>query len=502
MDGVAPRRLSGLRVAARAMIVSLAALVTALMAAPDAAAAESPWPVWVSALPRAVPESPVAARLPEAIPVTPQTPASSATSVGAVSGVEAAAGLSSPSSSDWTGAWQGWACIRAACDVRLVIDPPSATAAGDGASTRRLTVAMASSAWSLTEQVEAAVVGREWQATLTQGRRLALRARDDGDLELGVWSAQGAMLMMGVVSQKPPPYRREVRWIDTPWTESEGESKSKSGGGGEGEGEGGGQGEGKDVRLEALIHRPTGPGPYPTLVFHHGSTGVGNRPEFFRVTWSSPAISAWFTARGWQVVYPQRRGRGQSGGRYGEGFTPDRSRYSCEVDPSLQGAERALADIDLALKAIRRWPDVMAGRLVVGGVSRGGVLAVVQAGRDPELAAGVINSKPVAGYLDSLKAGSEDWQLAGTQGVVRVVIVPADRVRDADGYQRQIDRLCPPGDTCFVNFHTNSTGADVTLPLPDAIAQEVTARFRRSAKVGREVFEWRCDLKIEDAPCF
>lgn len=99
-------------------------------------------------------------------------------------------------------------------------------------------------------------------------------------------------------------------------------------------------------------------------------------------------------------------------------------------------------------------------------------------------------------------AAEDDWQLAGTQGVVRVVIVPAAQVRDADAYQRQIDRLCPPGETCFVNFHTNSTGAPVALPLPDAIAHEVTARFRRSAKVGREVFEWSCRLKVEDAPCF
>lgn len=100
------------------------------------------------------------------------------------------------------------------------------------------------------------------------------------------------------------------------------------------------------------------------------------------------------------------------------------------------------------------------------------------------------------------RAASDDWTLVGTQGVVRIVLVPADQVRDADAYQRQIDRLCPPGETCFVNFHTNSTGADAVLPLPDAIAHEVTARFRRSAKVGREIFEWSCRLRIEDAPCF
>lgn len=99
-------------------------------------------------------------------------------------------------------------------------------------------------------------------------------------------------------------------------------------------------------------------------------------------------------------------------------------------------------------------------------------------------------------------AAEDDWTLVGTQGVVRVVIVPTDRVRDVEGYRHQIDRLCPPGETCFVNFHTNSTAAEPGLPLPDAIANEVTARYRRSAKVGREILEWNCRLKIEDAPCF
>jgi len=147
-------------------------------------------------------------------------------------------------------------------------------------------------------------------------------------------------------------------------------------------------------------------------------------------------------------------------------------------------------------------------------MTMGRVTSHCRPSRGPALARGLLAPASVLALLVALLvalllagavtavAANDDWPLVGTQGVVRVVIVPADQASDAEAYQRQIDRLCPPGETCFVNFHTNSTGATAALPLPDAIAREVTARFRRSAKVGREIFEWSCRLKVEDAPCF
>jgi hypothetical protein len=94
------------------------------------------------------------------------------------------------------------------------------------------------------------------------------------------------------------------------------------------------------------------------------------------------------------------------------------------------------------------------------------------------------------------------WQLAGHQGLVQVVIVPAQQARDASAYQAQLARLCPADRTCFVNFYTNTAGATPELPLPDAIANEATARFRRSMKNGTEVFEWSCRLGVREGQCF
>lgn len=99
-------------------------------------------------------------------------------------------------------------------------------------------------------------------------------------------------------------------------------------------------------------------------------------------------------------------------------------------------------------------------------------------------------------------AADEAWAVAGQQGLVRYVIVPAAQARDMEAYTRQVQRLCEPERTCFLNFYTNSSGATVAMPLPDAIANEATATFRRSAKNGAERFQWSCRLQMPQAGCF
>ena len=98
-------------------------------------------------------------------------------------------------------------------------------------------------------------------------------------------------------------------------------------------------------------------------------------------------------------------------------------------------------------------------------------------------------------------AADDPWPVAGQQGLLKVVIVPTAQATDMAAYKGQIASLCPGDRTCFVNFFTNSTGAPVALPLPDAIADEATARFRRSTKNGADLFQWSCRLKL-GGECF
>jgi dienelactone hydrolase len=149
--------------------------------------------------------------------------------------------------------------------------------------------------------------------------------------------------------------------------------------------------DGKPVRLELLVRKPEGPGPFPTVVFNHGSTGRGDNPARFRQSWSSPSLAQYFSERGWLVIFPQRRGRGASEGRYDEGFEVDRSRYSCQTELSLRGVDRAIEDLDAVMAHIRTRKDVVQDRILLAGQSRGGILSVAYAGERPKEFVGVVN---------------------------------------------------------------------------------------------------------------
>lgn len=149
---------------------------------------------------------------------------------------------------------------------------------------------------------------------------------------------------------------------------------------------------GKPIRLEVVIEKPSGSGPFPLLVFNHGSTGRGTDPNLFTQTSASREIADFFVDKGWIVAFPQRRGRGKSDGLYDEGFAPDRAQgYSCDPGRSLPGADRALDDIEAAVNAIQQRSDIAAGPVLIGGASRGGVLAIAYAGMHPQQVLGVLN---------------------------------------------------------------------------------------------------------------
>jgi hypothetical protein len=99
-------------------------------------------------------------------------------------------------------------------------------------------------------------------------------------------------------------------------------------------------------------------------------------------------------------------------------------------------------------------------------------------------------------------ATAKTWPVIGQQGLVRFVIVPVDQASDQDAYDNQIASLCELGHTCFLNFYTNTSSITPAVPLPDAIANEATATFRRSMKNGLELFMWSCRMKIPSKECF
>jgi pimeloyl-ACP methyl ester carboxylesterase len=149
--------------------------------------------------------------------------------------------------------------------------------------------------------------------------------------------------------------------------------------------------DGQPVALELAIFKPVGNGPFPTLVFNHGSVSNGNNPKEVTHTVTYAELAAFFNERGWMVVFPQRRGRGKSEGRYAEGWQPGSGRYACDPGVSLAGLDHAMQDMGEVTQHLKSRTDVDQKRMLVGGHSKGGILAMAFAAKQPESFAGVLN---------------------------------------------------------------------------------------------------------------
>lgn len=150
--------------------------------------------------------------------------------------------------------------------------------------------------------------------------------------------------------------------------------------------------DGETVRLATITYKPAGSGPFPTVILHHGSTGRGNDPSLFARPYEPRPLIQWFTARGFAVILPARRGRGGSEGTYDEGFgLPRGNGYTCDPSLSIPGADRALRDLDAVTPILLAQPFVDRSRIAIAGQSRGGILTIAWTGRQPAVARASIN---------------------------------------------------------------------------------------------------------------
>ena len=138
----------------------------------------------------------------------------------------------------------------------------------------------------------------------------------------------------------------------------------------------------REIRLEGTLYRPARAEPVPLVIFNHGSTGAGRIAPTLTVAY--PEAAGYFVERGFAVLIAMRRGRGASEGEYLE-------RYGCESAVLEPGVDRAIEDLDAVFAYVARLPWVDPGRLVLAGMSRGGLLSVVYVSQRKTAARGLIN---------------------------------------------------------------------------------------------------------------
>jgi pimeloyl-ACP methyl ester carboxylesterase len=138
------------------------------------------------------------------------------------------------------------------------------------------------------------------------------------------------------------------------------------------------------VMIDLTVLRPEGAGPFPIVVLSHGSP---RSPEDRRREGRQRLIAQArpFLEMGFAVVVPTRRGYGESGGEWSEGYG------ACD-DPDYYSAGLETArDMRAAVDAIRREPWVDARRVVLAGQSAGGFGSVAASSRPFEGLIAVIN---------------------------------------------------------------------------------------------------------------
>ncbi len=134
-----------------------------------------------------------------------------------------------------------------------------------------------------------------------------------------------------------------------------------------------------DLTLEGFLFKPAGDGPFPALIWNHGSEQYPDQgPEF-------PGIASVFVPAGYVVFAPVRRGQGESQGEY----ISDATKQEHDTNGSAAGAallvklmETEQLDDQLAgLDYLKALPYVDVNRLGVIGCSYGGIQTLLAAER-------------------------------------------------------------------------------------------------------------------------
>jgi dienelactone hydrolase len=150
------------------------------------------------------------------------------------------------------------------------------------------------------------------------------------------------------------------------------------------------------LALRAVLWRPLGRGPFPAVLFNHGSGHATGADSAGRLDQRHPdVLGPVFARHGYMFLFLFRRGDGLSGGQ----GVPSADRMdSASAASGQDGRNRIqlqlletdeIRDALAGLAFLRAMPNVLPDRVAVVGTSFGGMLTVLLAERDSSLRAAV-----------------------------------------------------------------------------------------------------------------
>ncbi len=117
------------------------------------------------------------------------------------------------------------------------------------------------------------------------------------------------------------------------------------------------------LKLHGALWKPAGAGPFPTIVWNHGSE---KNPT------TKPELGAFFTSHGYVFFVPYRRGQGGSPGPYIQDLVESASRFSRGAR-MIELQEEDNADVVAAVTYLKSQTFVDAERMAISGCSYGGI---------------------------------------------------------------------------------------------------------------------------------
>jgi carboxymethylenebutenolidase len=146
------------------------------------------------------------------------------------------------------------------------------------------------------------------------------------------------------------------------------------------------------LRLTAYLWKPAGTGPFPAVLFNHGSGGAdADHTAGMPITRAADILAPFFLTHGYAFLYPFRRGHGPSASQ--APFMQDVLRR--EEESKGKSARQHLQfvlltteqldDVMAALAFLKTIPGIDPGRVAIAGHSFGGTLTLLAAERDKTL---------------------------------------------------------------------------------------------------------------------
>jgi carboxymethylenebutenolidase len=150
------------------------------------------------------------------------------------------------------------------------------------------------------------------------------------------------------------------------------------------------------LRLKAFLWKPSGPGPFPAVVFCHGSGGAdAEHTVGLPITKAAEKLAPLFLKHGYAFLYVFRRGQGLSadqGPFMQEILRQEEAAKGKEARQHLQfmlATTDHLDDVLAALAFLKGAPAIDARRIAIVGHSFGGQLTLLAAERDNTIRAAV-----------------------------------------------------------------------------------------------------------------